>query len=77
MQDIKKFLEIASRDDVKVARIKKTVLADRTVQTKFKLRASRFLYTLVVNDVEKAEKLKQSLLTPLCLPTSLQRAAQS
>ena len=57
MQDIKKFLEIASRDDVKVARIKKTVLADRTVQTKFKLRASRFLYTLV----EKAEKLKQSL----------------
>ena len=61
MQDIKKFLEIASRDDVKVARIKKTVLADRPVQTKFKLRASRFLYTLVVNDVEKAEKLKQSL----------------
>jgi ribosomal L38e protein family len=61
VQDIKKFLEIASRDDVKVARIKKTVLADRTVQTKFKLRASRFLYTLVVNDVEKAEKLKQSL----------------
>ncbi|CAD7076662.1 unnamed protein product [Hermetia illucens] len=29
--------------------------------TKFKIRCSRFLYTLVVFDKEKAEKLKQSL----------------
>lgn len=28
---------------------------------KFKVRCSRFLYTLVVEDNEKAEKLKQSL----------------
>ena len=28
---------------------------------KFKVRCSRFLYTLVIQDVEKAEKLKQSL----------------
>lgn len=61
VQDIKQFLAIASRPDAKVARVKKTVLANRNVQTKFKLRCSRFLYTLVVNDVEKAEKLKQSL----------------
>lgn len=30
-------------------------------QTKFKVRCSRFLYTLVVDDAEKAEKLKKSL----------------
>lgn len=29
--------------------------------TKFKVRCSRYLYTLVVTDSEKAEKLKQSL----------------
>lgn len=29
--------------------------------TKFKIRCSRYLYTLVVFDKEKAEKLKQSL----------------
>ncbi|KAB7496801.1 60S ribosomal protein L38 [Armadillidium nasatum] len=29
--------------------------------TKFKVRCSRFLYTLVIFDKEKAEKLKQSL----------------
>lgn len=30
-------------------------------QTKFKIRCSRYLYTLVVDDAEKAEKLQQSL----------------
>ncbi len=29
--------------------------------TKFKVRCSKYLYTLVVADAEKAEKLKQSL----------------
>lgn len=29
--------------------------------TKFKVRCSRFLYTLVIKDKEKADKLKQSL----------------
>ena len=28
---------------------------------KFKVRCSRFLYTLVVDEIEKADKLKQSL----------------
>lgn len=42
------------------ARIKKTAKAGST-QTKFKVRCSRYLYTLVVDDAEKAEKLKQSL----------------
>lgn len=30
-------------------------------QIKFKVRCSRFLYTLVLKDSEKADKLKQSL----------------
>jgi hypothetical protein len=30
-------------------------------RTKFKIRCSRYLYTLAIDDPEKAEKLKQSL----------------
>ena len=59
--DIKQFLEIARRKDAKAARVKKTVLTDRSTQTKFKVRCSRYLYTLVVDDAEKAAKLQQSL----------------
>ncbi|KAK4686780.1 large subunit ribosomal protein L38e, partial [Tremellales sp. Uapishka_1] len=57
-----------------VARIKKTAVRPSTSAstkskaaskpqsvTKFKIRCSRYLYTLVLNDAEKAEKLKQSL----------------
>ncbi|UZJ53501.1 hypothetical protein CBS101457_002821 [Exobasidium rhododendri] len=58
--DIKQFLEIARRPDAVSARVKKTLKAGST-QTKFKVRCSRYLYTLVVDDAEKAEKLKQSL----------------
>ncbi|KAJ7176574.1 ribosomal protein L38e [Mycena filopes] len=45
------------------ARIKKIAakVAGGKQQTKFKLRCSRYLYTLCVDDPEKAEKLKQSL----------------
>ncbi|KAI8368100.1 60S ribosomal protein L38 [Radiomyces spectabilis] len=56
IKDIKQFLEIARRKDAKSARIKKN--AD---STKFKVRCSRYLYTLVVKDKQKATKLKQSL----------------
>ena len=31
------------------------------IRTKFKVRCSRYLYTLSIDDLEKAEKLKQSL----------------
>jgi large subunit ribosomal protein L38e len=58
--DIKQFLEIARRNDAKSARVKRTLKKGST-QTKFKVRCSRYLYTLVVDDAEKAEKLKQSL----------------
>lgn len=40
------------------ARIKKS---KRSSQTKFKVRCSKQLYTLVLKDSDKAEKLKQSL----------------
>ncbi len=40
------------------ARIKKS---KRSQQTKFKVRCQRLLYTLVVKDSDKADKLKQSL----------------
>ncbi|KAK3994793.1 ribosomal protein L38e [Cladorrhinum sp. PSN332] len=54
--DIKQFIEIARRKDASSARIKKN-----KQQVKFKVRCQRFLYTLVLKDSEKAEKLKQSL----------------
>ncbi|KAK9680772.1 60S ribosomal protein L38 [Basidiobolus ranarum] len=56
VQDIKNFLEIARRKDAKSARIKKN-----GAEVKIKIRCSKYLYTLVVADLEKAEKLKQSL----------------
>ncbi|CZT18436.1 probable ribosomal protein L38 [Ramularia collo-cygni] len=56
--DIKSFIEICRRKDASSARIKKSRVAN---QTKFKVRCNRYLYTLVLKDNDKAEKLKQSL----------------
>ena len=42
------------------ARVKKNRKAGQT-QTKFKVRCHRYLYTLVLKDSDKAEKLRQSL----------------
>lgn len=56
--DIKSFIEICRRKDASSARIKKNKV---TGQTKFKVRCNRFLYTLKVQNSEKADKLKQSL----------------
>ncbi|KAI1827898.1 ribosomal protein L38e [Xylaria intraflava] len=56
--DIKRFLEICRRNDAKSARVKKST---KSSQTKFKVRCSKQLYTLVLKDSDKAEKLKQSL----------------
>mmetsp|Transcript_10981 Transcript_10981/g.15406 ORF Transcript_10981/g.15406 Transcript_10981/m.15406 type:complete len:123 (+) Transcript_10981:218-586(+) len=60
--DIRDFLQKARRADAKLVKIRK-----RDAQTKFKIRCSRLLYTLVVTDNEKADKLTQSL------PPGLQR----
>jgi large subunit ribosomal protein L38e len=56
--DIKSFIEICRRKDASSARIKKNKV---TNQTKFKVRCNRYLYTLVLKDNDKADKLKQSL----------------
>ncbi|KAF6834031.1 60s ribosomal protein l38 [Colletotrichum musicola] len=56
--DIKQFIEIARRKDASSARIKRN---RKNSQIKFKVRCQRHLYTLVLKDSDKAEKLKQSL----------------
>jgi len=63
IRDIKRFIEIARRKDASAARIKKIAprAAGGKIKTKFKIRCSRYLYTLSLDDPEKAEKLKQSL----------------
>ncbi|KAF2263622.1 ribosomal protein L38e [Lojkania enalia] len=58
VSDIKQFIEICRRKDAKSARIKKNKKAGNI---KFKVRCHRFIYTLVLKDTDKAEKLKQSL----------------
>ncbi|KAF2090782.1 60S ribosomal protein L38 [Saccharata proteae CBS 121410] len=58
VSDIKQFIEICRRKDASSARIKKN---RSTQQIKFKVRCHRYLYTLVLKDSDKAEKLKQSL----------------
>ena len=62
INDIRDFLQKARRKDARSVKIKKTAGA-----TKFKIRCSRYLYTLRVEDAEKADKLTQSL------PPGLQR----
>ncbi|KAI8074478.1 60S ribosomal protein L38 [Gongronella butleri] len=54
--DIKQFLEITRRKDAKSTQIKKN--GDTY---KFKVRCSRYLYTLVVKEKARANKLRQSL----------------
>ena len=54
--EIKDFLLTARRKDAKSVKIKKN-----KENVKFKVRCSRYLYTLVIQDREKAEKLRQSL----------------
>ncbi|CAP91807.1 60S ribosomal protein L38 [Penicillium rubens] len=58
VSDIKQFIEICRRKDASSARIKKN---GKNQQTKFKVRCHKNLYTLVLKDSEKADKLKQSL----------------
>lgn len=65
IKDIKEFVELARRADVKSAVVKtnKKINAKGKAfkQTKFKVRGLKHLYTLVLNDTAKAKKLQQSL----------------
>lgn len=53
--DIRDFLKKSRQKDAKCVKIKKTLTA-----TKFKLRLSKYLYTLSVQDQSKADKIAQS-----------------
>ncbi|KAG8974318.1 60S ribosomal protein L38 [Tulasnella sp. 425] len=60
--DIKQFIRTTRRKDAKSIRIQKSLdRKTKKTKTKFKVRCSRYLYTLVVDDVEKADKLRASL----------------
>ena len=54
INDIRDFLQKARRKDARSVKI-----AKRKNQTKFKIRCSRYLYTLCVEDAEKAELLDE------------------
>ncbi|KAH8501301.1 hypothetical protein H0E87_016206 [Populus deltoides] len=56
IHEIKDFLLTARRKDARSVKIKR-----RRDVVKFKVRCSKYLYTLCVFDPEKADKLKQSL----------------
>lgn len=62
---IKQFVELARRSDVKSASIKVNKITNAkgksVKQTKFKIRGSKSLYTLKLDDSSKAKKLQQSL----------------
>ncbi|KAL3142306.1 60S ribosomal protein L38 [Trebouxia sp. C0009 RCD-2024] len=65
IKEIKDFLLTARRKDAKSVRIKKN---SQKGITKFKVRCSKYLYTLSVTDSDKADKLKQSLPPGKCSP---------
>jgi len=57
VKDIRDFLKLTKREDAVDVKIKALKQGGR----KFKIRCSKYLYTLKVTDVSKAEKLSQSL----------------
>ena len=56
IKDLKEFLSICSRKDARCVKVKKNLKL-----TKFKVRCSKFLYTLVVPDRKKADKIQKSI----------------
>lgn len=55
--ELKAFLDYARREDARAIRIINRPLGG----LKFQLRCSRYLYTLVIEDAEKAQKVKGSI----------------
>ena len=56
IRDLKEFLSICSRKDAAYVKVKKNPSA-----TKFKVRCSKYLYTLVVADKKKADRIQKSI----------------
>ncbi|XP_058734826.1 large ribosomal subunit protein eL38z/eL38y-like [Vicia villosa] len=57
IHEIKEFLLTTRRKDARSVKIKRS----KDVVLKFKIRCSKYLYTLCVFDTDKADKLRQSL----------------
>ena len=57
IKDLKEFLSICSRKDARHVKVKKAT----GTPTKFKVRCSKFLYTLVVQDKKKADRIQKSI----------------
>lgn len=58
VKDIRDFLKLTKREDAVDVKIKSL---KKSGGRKFKIRCSRYLFTLVVADPNKADKLSQSL----------------
>mmetsp|Transcript_8595 Transcript_8595/g.12671 ORF Transcript_8595/g.12671 Transcript_8595/m.12671 type:complete len:81 (+) Transcript_8595:40-282(+) len=58
--EIKDFLLKARRRDAKSVTVKVNQSKNKNRTTKFKLRTTKYLYTLVVRDAQKAKKIKNS-----------------
>lgn len=56
VKEIKDFLMKARRKDARIVKIQ-----ENSCNTRFKVRCSRFLYTMTIADKKMAKKLKQSL----------------
>ncbi|KAM7457475.1 hypothetical protein BLSTO_01769 [Blastocystis sp. subtype 1] len=57
IKDVREFVIVSRRKDASLIKIKKNANGE----TKFKVRCSKYLYTFVVKDAAKAEKLAKAL----------------
>merc|ERR1719246_68708 len=60
IKDLKEFIKIMRREKKHLPKAEKITIKKNSV-TKFKLRTPKFLYTLMVNDITRAEKIMQSI----------------
>ena len=63
IKDLKEFIKIMRREKKHLPKAEKITIKKnkKTTVTKFKLRTPRYLYTLMVDDRVKAEKIMQSI----------------
>jgi large subunit ribosomal protein L38e len=63
IKDLKEFIKIMRREKKHLPKAEKITIkkSKKTNVTKFKLRTPKYLYTLMVNDVTKADKIMQSI----------------
>ena len=63
IKDLKEFIKIMRREKKHLPKAEKITIKKnkKNSVTKFKLRTPKFLYTLMVNDVTRADKIMQSI----------------